>query len=133
MATTDTPRDSCRSNARPAVSSETAGVDDPQRHRCAKMRLSRSAAREPPAMSVSMIGMDTAKSVFHLHGVDAQGKVLLKRKLKRDELIGFFEQQPRCTVVMEACGAAHHWARVISGLGHEVKLIAADAVKPFVK
>src|ERR687885_2255100 len=97
------------------------------------MRLSRSAAREPPAMSISMIGIDTAKSVFHLHGVDAQGKVLLKRKLKRDELIGFFEQQPRCTVVMEACGAAHHWARVISGLGHEVKLIASEAVMPFVK
>jgi transposase len=84
-------------------------------------------------MSISMIGMDTAKSAFHLHGVDAQGKVLLKRKVKRDELIGFFEQQPRCTVVMEACGAAHHWARVISGLGHEVKLIASEAVKPFVK
>jgi transposase len=55
------------------------------------MRLSRSAAREPPAMSISLIGIDTAKSVFHLHGVDAQGKMLLKRKLKRDELIGFFE------------------------------------------
>src|SRR3954452_7272006 len=97
------------------------------------MRLSRSAAREPPAMSICMIGMDTAKSVFHLHGVDAQGKMLLKRKLKRDELIGFFEQQPRCTVVMEACGAAHHWARVLSGLGFEVKLIASEEVKPFVK
>jgi transposase len=84
-------------------------------------------------MSVSMIGIDTAKSLFHLHGVDAQGKVLLKRKLGRDQLIGFFEQQPRCTVVMEACGAAHHWARVMSGLGHEVKLIASEAVKPFVK
>src|ERR687883_1226540 len=84
-------------------------------------------------MSISMIGMDTAKSAFHLHGVDAQGKVLLKRKVKRDELIGFFEQQPRCTVVMEACGAAHHWARVLSGLGHEVKLIAPEAVRPFVK
>src|SRR5690349_10515453 len=67
------------------------GVDDPPRHRCAKMRLSRSAAREPPAMSITMIGIDTAKSIFHLHGVDAQGKVLLKRKLGRDQLIGFFE------------------------------------------
>jgi transposase len=84
-------------------------------------------------MSITMIGIDTAKSLFHLHGVDAQGKVLLKRKLGRDQLIGFFEQQPRCTVVMEACGAAHHWARVMSGLGHEVKLIASEAVKPFVK
>src|SRR5215203_2437515 len=84
-------------------------------------------------MSISMIGMDTAKSIFHLHGVDAQGKVQLKRKLRRDELIALFERQPRCTVVMEACGAAHHWARVLGGLGHEVKLIASEAVKPFVK
>jgi transposase len=84
-------------------------------------------------MSMSMIGLDTAKSVFQLHGVDAGGKVQLKRKLRRSELIAFFEQQPRCTVVMEACGAAHHWARVLSGLGYEVKLIAPEAVKPFVK
>ena len=84
-------------------------------------------------MSISMIGLDTAKSVFHLHGIDAQGKVQLKRKLSRDKLIPFFEQQPRCTVVMEACGAAHHWARVLIGLGFEVKLIASEAVKPFVK
>ena len=80
-----------------------------------------------------MIGLDTAKSVFQLHGIDATGKAQLKRKLRRSELIPFFERQPRCTVVMEACGAAHHWARVLSGLGHEVKLIAPEAVRPFVK
>src|SRR4051794_4241938 len=90
-------------------------------------------AREPPAMSISMIGLDTAKSTFQLHGIDATGKVQLKRKLRRDELIAFFEQHPRCTVVMEACGAAHHWARVLIGLGYEVKLIASEAVRPFVK
>jgi transposase len=84
-------------------------------------------------MSMSMIGMDIAKSVFQLHGIDTGGKVQLKRQLRRGELIAFFERQPRCTVVMEACGAAHHWARVLSGLGHEVKLIAAEAVRPFVK
>ena len=84
-------------------------------------------------MSPSMIGIDTAKSTFQLHGIDATGKVQLKRKLRRDELTAFFERQPRCTVVMEACGAAHHWARVLSGLGFEVKLIASEAVKPFVK
>src|SRR3569833_2104223 len=84
-------------------------------------------------MSISLIGIDTAKSTFQLHGVDATGKVHLKRKLRRVELIAFFEQQPRCTVVMEACGAAHHWARVLSGLGFEVKLIASEAVRPFVK
>ena len=84
-------------------------------------------------MDVTMIGLDIAKSVFQLHGIDATGKVQLKRKLRRGELIAFFEQQPRCTVVMEACGAAHHWARVLSGLGYEVKLIASEAVRPFVK
>jgi error-prone DNA polymerase len=80
-----------------------------------------------------MIGVDTSKSVFQLHGIDVQGRAQLKRKLRRDELIAFFEQQPRCTVVMEACGAAHHWARMLLGLGFEVKLIASEAVKPFVK
>ena len=84
-------------------------------------------------MSISMIGIDTAKSILHLHGVDARGEVQLKRKLRRDELVAFFERQPRCTVAMEACGAAHHWARVLGGLGHEVKLIASEAAKPFVK
>jgi error-prone DNA polymerase len=84
-------------------------------------------------MSISMIGIDTAKSIFHLHGVDARGEAQLKRKLRRDELVAFFERQPRCTVAMEACGSAHHWARVLGGLGHEVKLIASEAAKPFVK
>ena len=84
-------------------------------------------------MSITMIGLDTAKSVFQLHGIDASGKAQLRRKLRRSELIPFFEGQPRCTVVMEACGAAHHWARVLSGLGHEVKLVAPEAVRPFVK
>jgi error-prone DNA polymerase len=84
-------------------------------------------------MSITMIGLDIAKSVFQLHAVDATGKVQLRRKLRRDELIAFFEQQPRCTVVLEACGAAHHWARVLGGLGHEVKLIAPEAARPFVK
>jgi transposase len=84
-------------------------------------------------MSITMIGLDTAKSVFHVHGVNEAGKAELKRKLRRSELIPFFEKQERCTVVMEACGAAHHWARILTGLGHMVKLIAPDAVKPFVK
>src|SRR3712207_5223874 len=94
---------------------------------------SEPAAREPPAMSITMIGLDIAKSVFQLHAIDAGGKVQLRRKLRRSELIPFFEGQPRCTVVMEACGAAHHWARVLGGLGHEVRLIAPEAVRPFVK
>jgi len=84
-------------------------------------------------MSNTMIGLDTAKSVFQIHAVDEAGNVAIRRKLRRNELIPFFEKQAACTVVMEACGAAHHWARVLTGLGHEVKLIAPEAVRPFVK
>ena len=84
-------------------------------------------------MSITMIGLDTAKSVFQIHAVDRTGNVQLRRKLQRSELIPFFEKQDRCTVVMEACGAAHHWGRVLTGLGHDVKLIAPEAAKPFVK
>jgi error-prone DNA polymerase len=84
-------------------------------------------------MSITMIGLDTAKSVFQIHGVNETGKVELRRKVRRGDLIAFFEKQERCTIVMEACGAAHHWARILSGLGHTVKLIAPEAVKPFVK
>ena len=57
----------------------------------------------------------------------------VRRKLRRSELIPFFEKQDACRVVIEACGAAHHWARMLTGLGHDVKLIAPEAVKPFVK
>ena len=84
-------------------------------------------------MSVTMIGLDTAKAVFHVHGVSETGKALVRRKLRRSEVIGFFEAQPACTVVLEACGAAHYWGRVLTGLGHTVKLIAPEAVRPFVK
>ena len=84
-------------------------------------------------MSLTMIGLDTAKSVFQLHGVDAAGQAVLKRKLRRDELMTFFEQQPSCLVVMGACGAAYHWGRALIGLGHTVKLVAPEAARPFVK
>jgi transposase len=84
-------------------------------------------------MSITMIGLDTAKSVFQIHGVDGSGKPLLKRKLQRSELITFFEKQDACCVAMEACSAAHHWARILGGLGHEVKLLAPEAVRPFGK
>ena len=65
-------------------------------------------------MSITMIGLDTAKTVFQVHGVNETGKVEIRRKLRRSELIPFFEKQEACTVVMEACGAAHHWARILS-------------------
>lgn len=84
-------------------------------------------------MSIAMIGLDTAKAMFQVHAVDEAGKAEIKRKLRRSELVAFFEKQAVCTVVMEACGAAHHWARMLTGLGHTVKLIAPEAVRPFVK
>ena len=109
------------------------GVDGSQRHRCAMLRVVTTCSREPPAMSISMIGLDTAKSVFQVHALDTGGNAVMRRKVQRDELIRFFEKQETCTVVMEACGAAHHWARMLTTLGHDVKLIAPEAVRPFVK
>jgi len=82
---------------------------------------------------VSIIGLDIAKSVFQAHGADASGGVVFRKKINRARLLEFFASQPPCTVAMEACGGAHHWAREMAKLGHEVKLIAPKYVKPFVK
>lgn len=84
-------------------------------------------------MKISRIGMDIAKSVFQIHAVDSHGKVLLKKKLKRGEVHGFFRVTPACEIGLEACGGAHQWARSLSALGHTVKLIAPQFVKPYVK
>jgi len=80
-------------------------------------------------MSIAMIGLDTAKTTFQVHGVDETEKVEIKRKLRRNEVVGFFATQPACTVVLEACAAAHHWGRVLETLGHTVKLVAPKAVR----
>ena len=82
---------------------------------------------------VSTIGVDLAKSVFQVHGADASGGVLFRKKLRRHQVLSFFADQPPCTVAMEACGSSHHWAREIRRLGHAVRLIPPAYVKPFVK
>jgi len=82
---------------------------------------------------VSTIGLDLAKSVFQAHGADSAGGVVFRKKLRRDQLLGFFAAQPRCVVAMEACASAHFWSRELGSLGHEVRLIAPAYVKPFVK
>jgi transposase len=82
---------------------------------------------------VHIIGFDLAKQVFQAHGADASGETLLRRKLRRAEVLPFFRKLPSCIVAMEACGGAHHWAREISALGHEVRLVPPAYVKPFVK
>jgi transposase len=82
---------------------------------------------------VHIIGFDLAKQVFQAHGADASGATLFCRKLRRAEVLPFFRKIPSCIVAMEACGGAHHWAREISALGHEVRLVPPAYVKPFVK
>ena len=82
---------------------------------------------------VITIGLDLAKSVFQAHGADGSGEVVFRKKLRRDQMRGFFGGQPRCLVAMEACASAHYWAREIGALGHETRLIAPAYVKPFVK
>jgi transposase len=78
---------------------------------------------------VSTIGMDLAKNVFQVHGADASGAVLFRKRLRRHQVLAFFSAQPPCTVAMEACGSAHHWAREIGRLGHAVRLIPPAYVK----
>jgi transposase len=82
---------------------------------------------------VSMIGLDLAKSVFQVHGVDAAGHVVVRRALKRAQVLRFFRALAPCTVALEACGTAHHWARAIARCGHTVRLVPPAYVKPFVK
>lgn len=81
----------------------------------------------------TIIGVDLAKNVFQLHATSMQGELLFRKKLSRQAFRGFLAAQPPAVVVLEACGSAHYWARELTSLGHEVKLIAPQYVKPFVK
>src|ERR1700760_642813 len=82
-------------------------------------------------MQVSTIGVDLAKNVFQVHGVDSPGKVVITRQLRRNQVIDFFSKIPPCLVGMEACGTAHHWAREVSKLGHTVRLMPPSYVKGY--
>lgn len=82
---------------------------------------------------VSTIGLDIAKHVFQVHGVNAVGAVVVRRKLRRDDVAGFFRTLPPCLIGIEACATGHHWARVLIAPGHEVRLMPASYVKPCVK
>jgi transposase len=84
-------------------------------------------------MKPIMIGLDLAKSVFQAHGVDEAGRVVVRRQLRRGQVEGFFAELTPAVIGMEACGGAHHWARRLQGLGHEVRLMPAAYVKPYVK
>ena len=82
---------------------------------------------------VVTIGLDIAKSVFQVHGIDAEGGVVLRRQLRRAHLLRFFAKQPACLIGIEACASAHHWARELTKLGHQVRLMPPSYVKPYVK
>src|SRR5476651_1067534 len=83
--------------------------------------------------TVTTIGLDIAKSVFQVHGVDAQGQVAIRRQLKRRYVLAFFEKLPPCLVGIEACASSHHWSRELKALGHTVRLMPPAYVKPYVK
>ena len=90
-------------------------------------------SQEPVIQAVTTIGLDIAKSVFQVHGVDAEGKAVIRRQLKRRYVLAFFQKLPSCLVGIEACASSHHWSRELQALGHKVRLMPPAYVKPYVK
>jgi len=84
-------------------------------------------------MQISTIGLDIAKSVFQVHGVDAAGQVVVRRQLRRRYVLAFFQKLPPCLVGIEACASSHHWSRELQAVGHTVRLMPPAYVKPYVK
>jgi transposase len=83
--------------------------------------------------AITTIGLDIAKSVFQVHGIDAQGNVVVRRQLKRRQVVAFFQKLSPCLVGLEACASSHHWSRELQALGHTVRLMPPAYVKPYVK
>ena len=107
----------------------------PLRHLGAKVLVGRGppANREPSLTEITTVGLDLATHVFQVHGVDAAGATVLCKQLRRAQVLAFFSRLPRCLVGMEACATAHYWARELSALGHEVRLMPAQYVKAYIK
>src|SRR5471030_1021455 len=84
-------------------------------------------------MQITTVGLDIAKNVFQVHGIDAKEKVVVRKQLRRSQVIAFFTALPPCLIGMEACATAHYWARELTKLGHEVRLMPAKDVKAYVK
>jgi hypothetical protein len=82
---------------------------------------------------ITTIGLDLAKHVFQVHGIDAEGRTVLRKRLRRGQVVAFFSRLPRCLVGLEACATAHYWARELGALGHEVRLMPAQYVKAYIK
>src|SRR6202142_509828 len=112
------------------------GVDGSRsRHQSALLwkRSRNHEPREPPTMEVSTVGLDLAKNVFQVHAINIVGEVVARKTLRRAQMHRFFEQLEPCLVGIEACGTSHYWAREITRLGHEVRLMPPAYVKPYVK
>src|SRR4051812_2205217 len=84
-------------------------------------------------MEITTVGLDLAKNVFQVHAIGSTGGVVVRRSLRRAQVIPFFSKLPPCLIGMEACGTSHHWARELVGLGHKVRLMPPAYVKPYVK
>jgi transposase len=84
-------------------------------------------------MQYTTIGFDVAKDVFQVHGIGSVGGAVVRRRLRRAEVLPFFEGKTPCLIDLEACASAHHWAREIAKLGHEVRLMPPQYVRPYVK
>lgn len=82
---------------------------------------------------ITTVGLDIAKHVFQVHGINGVGAIVSRRRLRRDDVVDFFRALPPCLIGIEACATGHHWARVLMALGHEVRLMPASYVKPYVK
>src|SRR5450830_98884 len=110
------------------------GVDGPRRHQaCQNEVVVDLRERRPSVEQITRIGMDTSKHIFQLHGVTAAEEPALRKKLRRKEMVTFFEKLAPTVIAIEACGASHHWARLLQSFGHSVKLISPQLVKPYVK
>ena len=84
-------------------------------------------------MKITTVGINLAKNVFQVHGVDERGKAVLRKQLRRAQVAVFFANLPPCVIGMEACAGAHHWSRMLTRFGHTVRLMASQFVKPYVK
>src|SRR4030095_3228815 len=110
------------------------GVDGPLAASTCQTGVSKNHQEREPSMSeITTIGLDLAKHVFQVHGIDAQGTTVLRKRLRRGQVLAFFSRIPRCVVGLEACATAHYWARELGALGHEVRLMPAQYVKAYIK
>ena len=106
----------------------------PLRHLSAKLLSDRNRSKWEPSMGeVTTIGLDLAKHVFQVHGVDAEGATVLRKQVRRAQVLAFFSRLPPCLVGLEACATAHYWGRELRALGHEVRLMPAQYVKAYIK